>query len=292
MTTHPSESEAPTGVLSAAPPRFDEAEAAGIARDLFAFDGEVERAFASERDQNFLVVDGGGERRIVKISNAGEDPGVLDMEVAAARHVRRLDPSLPVAQPFATAADPEVFVGLASDDGRGATHLVRMFEFLQGRGSVDGVELDHAALWAYGETLARLGRALRGFFHPSADRVLLWSVEHCLSLRPMTDRIEDPERRALVRRVFDRFEERVAPRWPGLRAQVVHGDLTLDNALLDDRGRITGIVDFGDMSHTALLADPVSALDSVLGVRHGDELFRAAAALLDGYGVVTPLEAV
>ena len=44
------------------------------------------------------------------------------------------------------------------------------------------------------------------------------------------------------------------------------------------------------MSHTALLADPVSALDSVLSVRSGDELFRAAAALLDGYASVTPLE--
>ena len=161
---------------------------------------------------------------------------------------------------------------------------------MPGRGSTDGADLDHAALWAYGETLARLGRAMRGFFHPAADRVLLWNVEHCLTLRPMTASIADTERRELVRGVFDRFEERVLPRWGGLRAQVVHGDLTLDNALLDDDGRITGIVDFGDMSHTALLADPVSALDSVLPIRTDDELFRAAAALLDGYASVTPLE--
>jgi 4-aminobutyrate aminotransferase-like enzyme/Ser/Thr protein kinase RdoA (MazF antagonist) len=290
MMADASDIEALTGVLAADPPRFVEAEVAGIARDVFAFDGVVERSFASERDQNFLIGDGAEERRIVKISNAGEDPGVLDMEVAAARHAYRMDPTLPIAQPFATAADPDLFVGSASDHERGATHMVRMYEFLPGRGSVDGLELDHAALWSYGETLARLGRALRGFFHPSADRVLLWSVEHCLHLRPMTETIEDPERRAMVRRIFDRFEERVAPRWPRLRGQVVHGDLTLDNALLDDRGRVTGIVDFGDMSHTALVADPVSALDSVLSMRHGDELFRAAASLLDGYGSVTPLE--
>ena len=90
---------------------------------------------------------------------------------------------------------------------------------------------------------------------------------------------------ALVRRAFDRFEAEVAPRWPALRAQVVHGDLTLDNALLDDENRITGIVDFGDMSHTALVADPISALDSSLASRTGDDLFRAAASLLDGYDV-------
>jgi 4-aminobutyrate aminotransferase-like enzyme/Ser/Thr protein kinase RdoA (MazF antagonist) len=290
MTSPPADAEALAGVLVAAPPRFDEATVARIAREVFGFEGSVERTFQSERDQNFLLAGEGGTRRVLKISNAGEGPGVLDMEVAAAMHARRLDPSLPVARPLPCATDPTRFVGDAVGDG-GATHMVRLSEYLPGRGSVEGTELDHAALWAYGETLARLGRALRGFFHPSADRVLLWSVEHCLLLRPMTAAIEDPARRGVVRTIFDRYEERVAPRWPGLRAQVVHGDLTLDNALLDDAGRITGIVDFGDMSHTALLADPVSALDSVLSTRRGDDLFRAAASLLDGYASVTPLEA-
>jgi 4-aminobutyrate aminotransferase-like enzyme/aminoglycoside phosphotransferase (APT) family kinase protein len=279
-----------TGVLTADPPRFDERDVPGLARASFGFDGAVERRFESERDQNFLLRAPGGEARIFKISNAGERPDVLDMEVGAARHALRVDPTLPVAAPFPTEGDPDAFIATVVDEERGTRHMVRMSAFMPGRGSTDGIDLDHRALWAYGETLARLGRAMRGFFHPAADRVLLWNVEHCLTLRPMTASIGDADRRALVRNVFDRFQERVLPRWPGLRAQVMHGDLTLDNALLDDDGRITGIVDFGDMSHTALLADPVSALDSVLSIRQGDELFRAAAALLDGYTSVTPLE--
>lgn len=279
-----------TGVLTADPPRFDEDGVARVAGEVFGYEGTVERRFESERDQNFQLRGADGGRRILKVSNAGERADVLDMEVGAALHARRADPSLPIAEPFPTAADPTVFVGSAVDDQNGARHMVRMYEHLPGRGSRDGLDLDHEAIWVYGETLARLGRALRGYFHPAADRVLLWNVEHCLSLRPMTEAIDDPARRAIVGRVFDRFEEQVAPRWPGLRAQVVHGDLTLDNALLDDDGRITGIVDFGDMSHTALLADPVSALDSIPSIRRGDDLFRAAASLLDGYSSVTPLE--
>jgi len=279
-----------TGVLTADPPRFDEGDVADLARTTFSFDGEVERRFESERDQNFLLRAADGEARIFKISNAGERPDVLDMEVEAARHALRVDPTLPVAAPFPRRDDPGAYIATVRDEERGTSHMVRMSAFMPGRGSTDGIDLDHRALWAYGETLARLGRAMRGFFHPAADRVLLWNVEHCLTLRPMIASIDDDDRRALVRRVFDRFEERVLPRWPGLRAQVMHGDLTLDNALLDDDGRITGIVDFGDMSHTALLADPVSALDSVLSSRQADELFRAAAALLDGYTSITPLE--
>ena len=252
-----------TGVLSADPPRFDEADVARIAREVFGFEGEVERRFESERDQNFLVAGADGDRRILKISNAGERADVLDMEVGAALHARRTDPTLPIATPRPIVRDAAVFVDTVRDEDRATDHMVRMFDHLPGRASSDGMRLDHEALWAYGETLARLGRALRGYFHPAADRVLLWSVEHCLALRPMMDAIEDDGRRALVRRAFDRYEAEVAPRWPALRAQVVHGDLTLDNALLDDENRITGIVDFGDMSHTALVADPVSALDSL-----------------------------
>jgi 4-aminobutyrate aminotransferase-like enzyme/Ser/Thr protein kinase RdoA (MazF antagonist) len=278
------------GVLSGEPPRFAEEQIPCIAREVFGFEGDVGRRFESERDQNFLLVGSDDARRILKISNTDERPDVLDMEVGAARHALRADPSLPVAEPYPILSNPDTFVGSVDDAATGTTHMVRMYEHRPGRASIDATELDHAALWAYGETLARLGRSLRGYFHPAADRILLWNVEHCLRLRPMTVDIDDQARRTMVERAFDRFETHVAARWQDLRAQIVHGDLTLDNALVDEQGGITGIVDFGDMSHTALLADPISALDSVLGTRRGDDLFRAAASVLDGYASITPLE--
>ncbi len=33
---------------------------------------------------------------VLKVSNAAEDPGVVEMEVAAVEHVARMDPALPV----------------------------------------------------------------------------------------------------------------------------------------------------------------------------------------------------
>ena len=84
----------------------------------------------------------------------------------------------------------------------------------------------------------------------------------------------------------------VVPRWPTLRAQCVHTDLTIDNALVDDDGRITGIVDFGDMSYSALAVDIASVIDSLANGRDGDELFRVSRLVLDGYQRVTPLEPI
>ena len=110
-----------------------------------------------------------------------------------------------------------------------------------------------------------------------------WDVQHALSARAMLGDIGDPHARATVARVLDEFERRAAPVWPRLRAQIAHTDLTVDNTLTDEAGLITGIIDFGDMSHTALITDVASVLDSLGDGREGDELFRMARLVLDGY---------
>src|SRR5262249_38523082 len=85
-------------------------------------------------------------------------------------------------------------------------------------------------------------------------------------------------------------DERVEPVWPRLRAQVVHGDLNIDNVLLDERGRICGIVDFGDCAHTAHVADVAVAVASLMRARPGDDVFRAGRIAVDGYASRLPLE--
>ena len=77
---------------------------------------------------------------------------------------------------------------------------------LPGRARLDPVTLPDAALGEWGETTARLGRALRGFIHARAIRRLPWDVQHAASARPMLSAIADPGARAAVTAVLDRFE--------------------------------------------------------------------------------------
>jgi 4-aminobutyrate aminotransferase-like enzyme len=90
--------------------------------------------------------------------------------------------------------------------------------------------------------------------------------------------------------VLDRFEQRVVPRLPSLRAQVVHGDFNLDNVFLDERDRIGGIVDFGDTCHTAQVADFAVGLASLLRGRPRDDVFRTARIAIDAYARRIPFE--
>ncbi|MEO6206358.1 MAG: aminotransferase class III-fold pyridoxal phosphate-dependent enzyme [Candidatus Limnocylindrales bacterium] len=281
-------------VLASARPTFDEQAVLGIATATFGLRATAARNLGSERDQTFLLFDDGATpTAVMKLSNAADDPATLDMEALAVLHAKRVDPTLPLALPWRVpgadgdVADPATR-RVALDHG-GGRHHIRMYDVLPGHQRSDPLALSDAALGAWGVTTARVGRALRSFFHPAAQRTMLWDVQHASRTRAMMGTIRDVEQRALVERVLDRFDEVVAPAWPALRAQVIHSDLTTDNALVDDAGRITGIVDFGDMCYSALIVDLASLLDSLLGDR-GADLFRAARLVLDGYQRITPLE--
>jgi 4-aminobutyrate aminotransferase-like enzyme/Ser/Thr protein kinase RdoA (MazF antagonist) len=260
-------------VLETQPPRFTSDEVARIAAELFGVQGAA-TDLGSERDATFLI-DDGADGVILKISNLGEDAAALDFEHAAIEHVLGNDPELPIASPLAERA---------TFDG----HHVRLFERLRGRACGPG--LDGDAVSAFAATHARLNLALRSFFHPAAGRELLWNLAHTPKLRPLLGAIEGRERRAMVERVLDTFEERVTPRWPRLRAQVVHADFTLGNVLFDENDRIAAIVDFGDCAWSAQTADFAVALASLLRGRPADDVFRIGRIAVDGYASRIPFE--
>lgn len=282
-------------VLDSPPPGWSPEQATRIAVDVFGIDATTADDVGSERDQTFVVRGRDGARlAVMKVSNEAESPDTLDMEVLAVRHAARADPGLVIAAPRRVPGtpvddpDPAHHRAACTIDGR--THWARVYDVLPGRARADARTLDDRAIVEWGVTTARLGRALRGFIHPRAIRTMPWDVQHAAATRPMLDAIVDAGNRRTVTRVLDHYDEFVAPRWPGLRAQVVHGDLTIDNALIDDEGLVTGIIDFGDMSHTALLVDLASVLDSLAIDRAVDDMFRVARLVLDGYQRITPLD--
>ncbi len=273
----------PAGVLHADPPTLNPERAADVARSLFGVDSHSARQLVSERDQNFLVDEADGSRWVLKVSNAAEDPGVVAMEVAAVEHVARMDPDLPVPRARPT-VDGDLVGSLADGASR---HLVRLLPFLPGRTAAPG-ELDATAVRGIGQVSARLGVALRGFFHPAAGRAIEWDQKHLPDLVRHAALLEDPDRRRQLDRVLARFVERALPAMPALRAQVIHNDITLDNLLLDPAGSVSGIIDFGDMTHTALVLDVPATLQSL--VRDREDIFAVAADFLPGYTEVLPLE--
>ena len=73
----------------------------------------------------------------------------------------------------------------------------------------------------------------------------VWSV---------VETIDDPEMRRRVEGVLDRLAEQVLPALEGMRAQVIHNDVSCMNTLVEG-DRVVGVIDFGDLIHAPLVCD-------------------------------------
>ncbi|MFC0542973.1 aminotransferase class III-fold pyridoxal phosphate-dependent enzyme [Kutzneria chonburiensis] len=215
----------------------------------------------SERDLNVLV-DG---RFVLKISNPAESADVVDMETRALAHVRAADPSLLVPETVGE------IVRVGDDSGREC--LARLITLLPGA-PLEGRPLDPDLAAQVGAIAGRVSVALQGFFHPAAGRSLLWDVR----------RTPDVVTSAGIGQA--ELVDRVRPALAAtatLPSGIQHADVTLTNVLAGD-GVVTGVIDFGDMHHTAKVADLAVTLASVLrGTDDEDHFWRLAEAVLRGY---------
>jgi 4-aminobutyrate aminotransferase-like enzyme/Ser/Thr protein kinase RdoA (MazF antagonist) len=230
------------------------------------------RALGSERDLNVLV----DKRFVLKISNPAEDPDVVDMEVLALRHVHATDPALPVPALVPTNGGKTV-VRVHDDAGRAC--LARMITLLPGA-PLEGTRPGPALAARVGESAGRVSAALRGFFHPAAGRTLMWDIRRTPHVVGAVGDGLPPHLRDHAERVRPALEAtRSLPSW------VQHADVTLTNVLAGPQGSISGVIDFGDMHHTAVVCDLAVTLASVLrGTgRTAQELWRLAEAVLRGY---------
>ena len=152
------------------------------------------------------------------------------------------------------------------------------------------VEASTALRRDLGQCAARLARGLRDFSHPAANHKLLWDLQHAAEVRPLIDAVA-PDRRGLVEQFLDGFETRVLPALPDLPRQPVHNDLNPHNIVVDaaNNDRISGIIDFGDLTSTARVND--LAITAAYQVADSDDPLAPARELIAAYHAVTPLNA-
>jgi len=270
-------------ILQSPAPTLSLNEAKQVALDVFGITGDLS-PLVSERDQNFRVRSDNGEAYVLKISNSAENLSVLDFQFAALRHIAQQDPTLPVPKVCQSISDEDVTLF----EHEGKHHAIRMLTYLEGRPLTD-CESNSALRKSMAELLARLGIALRGFFHPAAGHKLLWDLTHAAQMRDLLIHITDPDKHSLAADTEDNFDEKVLPILRGLRAQVIHNDLNPDNTLVDtsDNGRASGVIDFGDLVHAALINDLAVAAAYQLDVNNTP--IHTVCELVSAYHNVSPL---
>lgn len=259
-------------------PRFSACEALALAHREYGIAGEIS-ALPSERDQNFLIRDAARGKIVLKIANRDDSPELLDFQHQAMRRaaaggvacrIQEIVPTLP-------GADIGTIAGAA-----GIRHCFRALTWIEG--AVLGRETFRGAalLESLGACVAQLDLSLRGFTHPAMHRKLQWDLRRADLARDKAALLSRP-RREWAEHAFEEWNQ---IDWPRLRAGVIHGDVNDYNVLVDG-GRVSGLLDFGDMVHSAVVCELAVTLAYAV-LRQADPL-AAAACVIRGYHRENPL---
>jgi hydroxylysine kinase len=243
------------------------------------------RRLNSERDQNFLLRTPDGREYVLKIANPAESRKVTNLQTQALLHLAATDPGLPIPRVF-PAQNGAQELDIAFDDG--STRVVRLLSFVAGV-PMHAVEASTALRRELGQCAARLAQGLRNFRHSAASHKLLWDLQHAAELRPLIGAVP-ADRRGLVEHHLGNFEARALPALSGQRRQPVHNDLNPHNIVVDpgNHARISGLIDFGDLTSTARVND--LAIAAAYQVADSDDPFAAPCELIAAYHAVTPLD--
>src|SRR5215204_820584 len=241
-------------------PRFALEDAQEIADRLFGVRAQA-RQLPSERDQNFLLNDRGGEKFVLKVANALETCEFLEAQNAVLEYLAR---RVSFCQSVVPSVSGKRIVSVES-------HLVRLVRYLPGVPLAEIRPHSSELLCDLGRAIGKLDHALTDFDHPAVHRDFHWDlVNGNRILDEFGGLVEDPSLRELVCKCrIDRETH--------LRRSVIHGDANDYNVLVDPESMtVAGLIDFGDMVYSYTVGDLAIALAYV--VLNEEDPFESAIA--------------
>lgn len=271
--------------LTTAPPAISLELAEHIADVHFGLDGQWDK-LPGERDCNYLISQWDNTRVILKFINPSESIEETDFQVAVLEHL---------AQKSEIATTP---IALTTRDGKphhtccepGAEGIVvRAYTYLEGISGSKSIASSQLRE-SIGRELATLDSALLDFWHPGADRDLMWDVTRLSSL---TTVVPISHISITLNQFLDQYvpyyTEEVLPKIRRLPRQIIHNDMTPSNYLVSEHPpqHVCGILDMGDMVYAPKVAD--LAIAASYQMNDAENPLQAIREVMQGYHAVNPL---
>ena len=265
-----------------------EAEAARLAREIYGL-AVTAQTLPSEYDDNFHLIASDGRSFVLKVMCAARERGFIEMQCSTLEHLAQRAPHLKLPRVCPTRSG-QSFETASLADGNG--RWVWMLTYLPGTVLAKARPHSLELIEKLGHFLGEMDAALQDFAHPFAQRELKWDLARAGWIREQLHDIADPSRRKLVEEFLALYESEVIPAATRLRRGIIHGDANDYNVIAGDAWEqpreIAGVIDFGDMHHGFLAAEPaVAAAYAIFGKKNPLE---AATAIVRGYHRAFPLE--
>ena len=164
--------------------------------------------------------------------------------------------------------------------------MYRLLSFVEGAflGDVDHTpELLHS----FGVFLAKMDIITAPIYASAiVGKETQWDLKQFKSSYQYIEYIPSHKDRSLVDYFFLQFDEHISPIKHQLRKGIIHNDGN-DWNVLTTNGKVTGIIDFGDMCHTWLINEVAVALTYVMMDKNHP--LEIASHLIKGYHKINPL---
>jgi len=134
----------------------------------------------------------------------------------------------------------------------GEEKLLRLITFVEGQFMAEAEHTD-PMLRSLGSFVAKMDRHLIGYQNQGIQaRNLDWDLKNISVSRQLQKHIISATDRKLVAHFFLQWDQHVFPKMSQLRKSIIHNDANDWNVLVNN-GEVTGIIDFGDAAHTAVI---------------------------------------
>ncbi len=164
--------------------------------------------------------------------------------------------------------------------------LYRLLTFIEGE-FLGEVSHTPALLFSLGEFLGRIDlRLLEQDVEIYKAKELVWDLKHFRKNYKYRTCIPDTRDRNLVEYFFLQFEAHIRPVAYDLRQSLIYNDAN-DWNILTDAGKVSGVIDFGDMCHSWLISEVAIGMTYVM--MNKDEPLQYGVEVLKGYHKELPL---
>ncbi|WP_282161620.1 aminotransferase class III-fold pyridoxal phosphate-dependent enzyme [Ulvibacterium marinum] len=165
--------------------------------------------------------------------------------------------------------------------------IFRLLSYVEGD-FLGNIEHTPRLLKSLGEFLGKMDRSLLKCHEASLTaKETQWDLKHFMANEKYLKFIPDNKDRSLVDYFFLQFLENVCPHQYELRKSLIHNDANDWNVLTRD-GKVSGIIDFGDMCHSWTVNEIAIAITYVMMGK--EKPLEVASHVIEGYQSIFPLE--
>ena len=233
-------------------------------------------------EQNFLLVKEDGRKFVMKIANDTHNIYFLDAQVKIINHLSESELSRNF-QHLILNTEVEPLTKIIEDN---INYYVRILSYLEGTFWIDQSNKHEKLYYNLGSFLGKMDRSLENFSHPAMHRHYTWDISTAADANRKLSCIKNHETRRIVGYFLMQFETEVLPELSALPHIYAHNDANDYNVLVENN-EIKGLIDFGDMVHTARINNV--AVACTYAMLNTDNPLDVAEKVVQGYNEICKL---